>query len=721
MMFKQSQSNNKEKILKVSKRRILYTKVFILLVFCVILARLGQIQVFHAAELQVIAKDQYEKIVPLPASRGNIFDRNGKTLVSNTVEVSVYIDPSVIVKDSIPSLVRIFSELFGGSHKHYLNLFKSKKQYVLVKKRAAIEVKKYFEDKHYYGVILVDEPKRLYHYGTIGSQLLGGITADTIGAGGIERSLNNELKGKNGYVILQRNGKGMSKANVDYPRVEPTNGNDVYLTIDLAYQSIAEEELQIGVQKFQADVGIIVMLKPATGEVLAIAQYPNFNPNNILTSDSAHLRIRAVTDMIEPGSVFKIVTASAAIENKLVKLEQSFFAENGSYKIYHGKTFRSITDHVAHSYLTFREAMEQSSNIVFAKVSDIIGDKVMYTQARNFGFGSPTNIELSVEAAGILSKPSDWSAFTLNTMAYGYEISATPLQVASAYATIANKGVLMKPFLVKKTINEKNEVVNENEPTTIRRVMSENTAYTLKKILEGVILNGTAKAAGVEGLSVAGKTGTARQIIDKKYSFKRYFASFVGFFPVEDPQVVCLVILDNPKHGSYTGGTTSAPIFHEIAYKLCNVKGVHVQNTGPLKKVNLHLRAEVIVPDVRNMQYSSAKKVLENQGLLSQCVGDGKVISTQNPRAGTIVTKGSTIILIANNYQLAEKNGFRTVPDVVGFPVRRAINRLEIEGLESRVYGSGIVTSQSPEAGIVASGKTIVSLVCNNSKPTASR
>lgn len=721
MKFKQSQSNNKDQILKVSKRRILYTKVFLLFVLLVILARLGQIQFFHAAELQLIVKDQYEKIVPLPASRGNIFDRNGTILVSNTIEVSVYIDPSVIRKDSISSLVRIFSELFGGSHKQYDDLFKSKKQYVLVKKRAAIDVKKFFEDKPYYGVILVDEPKRLYHYGTIGSQLLGGITADTIGAGGIERSLSNELKGKNGYMILQRNGKGMSKATVDYPRVEPTNGNDVYLTIDLAYQSIAEEELQIGVQKFEADVGIIVMLKPATGEVLAMAQYPNFNPNNILQSDSNYLRIRAVTDMIEPGSVFKIVTAAAAIENKLVKLEQNFFSENGSYKIYHGKTFRTITDHVPHRNLTFREAMEQSSNIVFAKISDIIGDKAMYTQARDFGFGSLTNIELPVEAAGMLSKPSDWSAFTLNTMAYGYEISATPLQVASAYAAIANKGVLMKPFLVKKTINEKNEVVNENKPTTIRRVMSENTAYTLKKILEGVILNGTAKAAGVEGLSVAGKTGTARQIVDKKYSHKRYFASFVGFFPVEDPQVVCLVILDNPKHGGYTGGTTSAPIFHEIAYKLCNVKGVHVQNIGYSKNKNLKIASEVIIPDVCNMKYSSAKKVLENQGLLSQCVGDGKVISTQNPKAGTVVKKGSTIILTVNNYQADEKNGFHTVPDVVGFPLRRAINRLQIEGFEIRPYGSGIVANQSPEAGVVASEKTIVSLVCNNQKPTASR
>jgi cell division protein FtsI (penicillin-binding protein 3) len=721
MKYKQSQSNNKDKTRKVSKRRILHVKVFILVVFFVILARLGQIQVFHAAELQVIAKDQYEEIVPLPASRGNIFDRNGIPLVSNTIEVSVYIDPSVIVKDSVSSLVRIFSEQFGGSRKQYLELFKSKKQYVLVKKRAVIDVKKFFEDKHYYGVILVDEPKRLYHYGPIGSQLLGGITADTIGAGGIERSLSNELKGKNGYMILQRNGKGMSKATVEYPRVEPTNGNDVYLTIDLAYQFIAEEELQIGVKKFEADLGMIVMLKPATGEILAIAQYPNFNPNNILLSDSNHLRIRAVTDMIEPGSVFKIVTASAAIENKLVKLEQSFFAENGSYKIYHGKTFRSITDHVAHSYLTFREAMEQSSNIVFAKISDIIGDKVMYTQARNFGFGSLTNIELPVEAAGMLNKPSDWSAYTLNTMAYGYEISATPLQMASAYAAIANKGVLMKPFLVKKIINEKIEVVKENQPTTIRRVISENTAYTLKKILEGVIRNGTAKAAGVEGLSIAGKTGTARQIIDKKYSHKRYFASFIGFFPVEDPQVVCLVILDNPKHGGYTGGTTSAPIFHEIAYKLCNVKGVHVNNTDHSKKTNLHSAIEVVSPEVRNMQYSDAKKVLENQGLISQRVGDGKIIDTQNPKAGTIVNKGSTIILTTNIYQSAEKNGFRTVPDVVGFPLRRAINRLEIEGLESRAYGSGIVTSQSPEAGVVASEKTIVSLVCNNPKPTASR
>jgi cell division protein FtsI/penicillin-binding protein 2 len=720
-MFRKLEKNIGEKIHTISSRRILFTKIILLTSFLLVLVRLGQIQLFYSGELQSIAKSQYENRVVIPASRGNIYDRNGNILVSNTVEVSIYIDPYVVLKDSIPSLVKTFSKLFGESWNHYKDLFKLKSRYVLVKKRASIEVRKFFEEKSYHGLILVDEPKRLYHFGSIGSQLLGGITADTIGAGGIERSLNNELKGKDGYMVLQRNGKGISKATVDYPRVEPANGNNVHLTIDLTYQSIAEEALKMGVEKFSSDVGFVVMLKPGTGEILALAQYPNFNPNNILLSDSSYLRIRAVTDMIEPGSVFKIVTASVALEKNLVRPEQKFFAENGTYRVFHGKAVRVITDHVAHGYLTFREALEQSSNIVFAKISDIIGGEAMFTQARNFGFGNLTNIELPVEASGVLNKPSDWSAFTLNTMAYGYEISATPLQIAMAYATIANKGILMKPFLVKKIVNEKGEIIREGQPITIRRVVSERTACLLKDFLKGVIVNGTAKAASVEGLDIAGKTGTARQIIDRTYSRKKYFASFVGFFPVNDPQVVCLVILDNPKHGGYTGGTTSAPIFHDIASKLCTVKGINTKDYDSISNKYQNMSDEVIIPDVCNMQSSIAQQILENQNLVSQCIGNGTVIMSQDPHSGTIVKRGSTIRLIVNNRQIAAKNEFRTVPNVIGLSLRRAINRLGLEGFETHSYGSGIVISQSPESGVTASEKTIVSLTCEKQNVTASR
>jgi cell division protein FtsI/penicillin-binding protein 2 len=710
-----NKNNSQPGVLKTTRLRLIFIKVILLIAFIGIIVRLVQIQIFRSSDLSRIAKSQYESRVTLPASRGNIYDRNGNILVSNTMEVSVYIDPEVIAKDSVPSLITAFTKFFGGNRKYYQNLLCLKSNYVLVKKKAPIEVKKFFREKRYYGVIIVDEPKRLYHYGSIASQLLGGITADTIGAGGVERSMNNELKGVDGYMILQRNGKGETKATIDYPRVEPVNGNDIYLTIDLTYQSIAEKELQTGVEKFGADVGIVVMLKPNTGEVLAITQYPSFNPNNILASDSNNLRIRAVTDVVEPGSVFKIVTASVAIEKKLVVPEQRFFAENGTYKVIRGRASRVINDHAPHGFLSFREALEQSSNIVFAKISDIIGEEALYTQARNFGFGNLTNIELPVEATGVLSKPSEWSAFTLNTMAYGYEVSATPLQVAAAYAAIANDGVLMKPFLLKKIVNEKNITTTEVQPTTVRRVVSSKTASTLKEFLKGVIVNGTAKAAAVDGLNIAGKTGTARQFIDKTYSHKKYFASFVGFYPVEEPQVVCMVILDNPKHGGYTGGTTSAPIFHNITNKICTVKGLHNRTNEAANDINKYISDEIVVPDVCNLQYSVGRKILESQQLITTCSGEGKVIMTQNPKPGTITKKGAIVTLTINNHQSNIKEQHRTVPNVVGLPLRRAINRLEFEGFDTSSNGNGIVTSQSPEAGVIASEKTIVCLICENS------
>ncbi len=710
---------NKYKLtgLKEKSRRIFIIKIILLIGFLLVSFRLVQIQVFKSSDFQKFAKRQYEAKIPLSASRGNIYDRNGNILASNTTFTTFAIDPSFVSEEEGKRIVSIFSKVFNKPKKYYLDKIRSEKKFEYLERCVLPSYRKFIENEQIKGLIVIDEQKRIYHYGSLAGQVLGGTNIDNEGVRGIELFADDFLKGKNGYMILQRDGWGRAKVSVEYPRIEPENGNHLYLTIDLAYQSIAEEEIKRGVEIYKADGGIAVLLKPSTSEILAIAQYPGFNPNNISNDDIKNQRIRAITDMFEPGSVFKLVTASAALEQNSVKPNQRFNAEKGKYKIVSNRGSRTITDVKPFDYLTFKEAIEYSSNIVMAKISDIIGQEALFIKARDFGFGSLTYLELPAESKGVLKKPKDWSGTTLNTMSYGYEVSATPIQIVSAYSAVANKGVLMKPYLISKVVNENDEVVFQNKPVTIRRVVSEKTAEIITEFFEGVIERGTATATYIEGFRIAGKTGTARQMIDGKYTQKKFFANFIGYFPVENPQIVCLIMLDNPTLGGYTGGTTSAPIFKNIADRISMTNSVFTK-TNIVLAVNNEVNNETIVPDLCNLQLSIALKVLESQDLIAESFGTGKVILEQDPDAGEVVPKGSKIRIMFSKKNDLTTEEYALVPNVVGLPLRRAINRLSMDGFEIKYYGNGIVISQSPESGQNAISKTVVSLHCENNKNT---
>jgi cell division protein FtsI (penicillin-binding protein 3) len=694
-----------------SPGRLLTVKIILLIAFLAAALRLIQIQILDSNKYQAIARKQYEVRIVLPSTRGNIYDRQGSILVSNSMFFSYAADPK-IVGDGANAVAKRFSRVFGKPEQVYLQKLESEKRFVWLERHVNPEVAKKLQANTLEGVAELNEPKRLYHYDNIGGQVIGCTNTDNVGISGIEFSRDAQLRGIDGFVVMQRDGMGRKRPSADYPRQDPVHGHSIRLTIDVRYQSIVEDELKKGVDRTKAIAGLALILNPATGEVLAMSHYPSLNPYDVAQTDIQTLRARAVSDMYEPGSVFKIVTASAALENKLVEPNQMFFAEHGKYKVpLNGGKFRLITDTHESGNITFQQGMEISSNIVMAKVSDIIGAERLYTQARDFGFGMTTGIELSGEASGELKKPVEWSGATLNSIAYGYEIAATPLQIAAAYCAVANGGVLMKPYLIINEMNENGEIIHNGRPEKIRRVISEETARTLRDFFIGVVERGTGQPARIPGITIAGKTGTSRKFVDGKYESGSYNASFVGFFPAEKPEIVCLVILENPKTGGYTGAMASAPIFKAIAQQIINNNGLF-SKTAIAKNDGKENRPITTVPNVSHIQREIAEGILENSGLRVSVLGDGDIVYRQIPEAGNNVLRGESVQLILNQSNTAAVNGAIAIPDLRGMSVRRAINRLTAEKLDVAVVGSGVVVHHYPGANEFAPPGTKVTLIC---------
>ncbi|MEK7818464.1 MAG: penicillin-binding transpeptidase domain-containing protein [Bacteroidota bacterium] len=693
----------------LEKKRIMrFYVVIVAIIFLFVVAgvRLFDIQVVDGEKYATRAVQQQNSEIILPATRGIIYDKNSTPIVSNTMFVSFAADPK-ITKPNAKKFSNIFGKVFDKPSQQYLAKLKSKKRFVWLERSVHPDIAKKIDIKSLDGIIAINEPRRLYHLEEIGGQLVGAINIEQKGIAGIEYRYDEMLRGQNGKLIMERDALGNQRPSVDFPKINPIDGNSVYLTIDQEYQTIAFDEIRRGVEKMKADAGHVVLLNPKSGAVLAMVNYPSLFPSRAVSSQNEQYKIYAIADMFEPGSVFKIVTAAAAIEKKSIQSTQKFFAENGEWKIkLSSDKIRTIKDSHPHGELTFQEAMETSSNIVMAKLSNIIGADDFYLTARNFGFGMSTGIDLPGESGGELKKPFQWSSTTLNTMSFGYEVGATPLQITLAYLVIANDGILMKPYLIEKIVDSNGEVIEENSPEKIRRVISEKTSRILKNMFVGVVERGTGSEAKIIGVSIAGKTGTSKKFVDGKYQDGIYNASFVGFYPADEPEIVCLVIIENPRVGSYYGGQASAPIFRAIAERIVNNKGLL---TKILATENNLLAEEKnnFVPEISNTHIESAKIILEKRGMKYKIVGKGSLVVEQFPIAGTEYNDKIEINLITEEI---ENNIKSETANVRGMTLRRAINRLSKSNFEIVVNGSGIVVDQIESAS--TSSKKKITLIC---------
>ncbi len=692
--------------------RLLMVKIVFLLAFVAAAARLVQIQLLEAGKYQDIAKRQYEARVPLVAERGNIYDRNGNVLAANSLFVSFAADPK-IAGDDAKFIAKEFSKVTGKPEKEYIGKLQSNKRFVWMERHLRPDVAELIPLKKMGGIVKMNEAMRLYHYDELAGQALGATNIDNAGVSGIEQQFDAKLRGRDGYVIMQKDGLGRKRPSVDYPREEAVNGHSIELTIDLQYQSIADEELKKGIARTQAEAGLVVMMRPQTGEILAMANYPQVNLNNVQHADV--LKNRIVSDMYEPGSVFKIVTASAALQNEVVTVEKKFYGENGTYKIeYPGKKIRFINDAHPLRDVTFLEAMAYSSNIVMAKVSDLIGQEKLYKQARDFGFGMMTGIELPSESNGQLKKTSEWSMASLNSIAYGYEVGVTPLQIVSAYSAIANDGMLMKPYIVQREKDENGQEVYAGQPQMIRRVIPKEVNAQVKQMLEGVVEFGSGTVVKIPGVHIAGKTGTSRKHVNGKYEEGSYNASFVGFFPAEKPEIVCLVMIEKPNVGGYYGAIASAPIFKAIAERIINNNGLIAKTMIAEQSVQTNQRNEatVSIPDVTSKDIDDAIASLKQSALAAKIIGTGEEVVRQYPPAGKKVERGSIVQLMMNETEQTVVAGALTVPEVRGMSVRRAVNKLAAEQLGVSIVGSGIVLNQFPFPGTQMKQGTKVTIIC---------
>ena len=505
--------------------------------FLGLVARLVYIQIFRAEAYRERAREQYEARVDLPAARGYISDRNGKVLVSNMMYVSFAADPSIARGDRDDIAMR-FAEVFNKPRDMYMGLMRdTKRQFVWLERGVKPSLSSRIPAGELRGLIAREEPKRLYHYDRAAGQLIGVTGIDNYGLSGLEQQFDRWLKGHDGEVIFQRDALRRMRPTVDYPRIDPVDGQNLVLTIDSDIQSVMEEELELGVKRAQAESGEAVMVDPATGEILAMATYPSVNPNDMANLDLAVLRNRVIADAFEPGSIFKLVTISSLLENKSVRLDEVFNAENGTYRPpIGGGRFREITDTHPYKSLTFQKAVEQSSNIVMAKAALRVGPEKLFRTARAYGFGATTGIELPAEADGALKKPSEWFGTTLQSMAFGYDVSATALQIVMAYAAVANRGVLMKPYVVRQVLDAQGEVMAETQPRKVRPVIDPENAAVVTKLLEAVVEHGTGTPAKVAGLRIAGKTGTSRQTVNGRYVPGQLYGIICRLLPCRRPQ-----------------------------------------------------------------------------------------------------------------------------------------------------------------------------------------
>ena len=682
------------------KNKIIFrinTLKFLLTFLCaLIIWKLFCIQVIKGKEYQKIASTQYKKEKPIPAKRGYIYDRNMRILAQDLKFYSFgcYLDK---IKNR-NKIAATFARYLGENKNKYLKKMRGKKGFVFLDRKVEKKIGDEIWEHGLEGVSRKLYYSRYYPASNTTAQITGFTDVDNRGLTGLEKQYEEILRGKNGSTIYSADAIGRTFPDPTSIFKAPKNGSSVVLTIDLICQTIAEEELKKAVEKSKAAGGMIAIMNPKTGEMLAMASCPDFNPNEPQKSKTYNYKNRFICDTFEPGSTFKLIAASAVLEENIKKPADVIFCENGSINLFNHK----IRDSKPHGNLTFQQVIEKSSNIGVIKCSMLIGKRKLYSYARDFGFGNETGMGLIGEVRGTLKKPSNWSKLSLPMISFGHEITTTGIQLINAYAAVANKGILIKPQIIKEILNTEGDIISKTHTEEIRRVVSEKTANTLKSFFVGAVEHGTGINAKVEGITIGGKTGTAQKVLSngKGYSNSNYTASFVGFWPAENPEFVCLVVIESPRNGHY-GGTVAAPALKNIVKRITNIpsrksKIVWKPEDDPSDKGET---LRVRIPDVRNLTLKSAKRKLERFDQFVEISGNGSIVTQQNPKPGSYLDSGKTITLVCTN-AASEENKYITAPRVVGMSMRKAINTIQQKQMKFKVtYGSGVVVEQSPKPG----------------------
>lgn len=542
----------------LSKTRLFLVFSFFLLALFGLLVKLGVLQIFKSPQCKTLWQNQSNFMIELQPMRGRVVDAKGHEYALDLRLDSLYANGRLMKnKSAVASKLAV---ILGFDRARILRLLNRDKQFVWIARKLSPQKVEAIKKLEVEGLDFVKESLRVYPKGAAACQLVGFTDVDSNGLEGIERFYNSFLKGARGWKLGLKDAKQRELVSKEVEAVPPVDGFNVHLTIDEVIQSMADKELAETCKKHNAIGGSIVVMDPKTGDILAMATTPVYDLNNARNSKSEHRRNRPITDLFEPGSVFKGVTLSAILENKTFPLTEKFDCERGSWAVA-GKV---LHDHRGSGILTYREVIERSSNIGTVKGAMRLGASKLYDTIRRFGFGSGTGVGLPGEVSGIVPHPRSWSRSSIINIPIGQGVAVTPLQLAASFAAIANDGILMKPRVVTTIDDSQGRAIQSFEPEEVRRVLSKETSLQVRSVLEGAISRGTGKKAAVPGFKAAGKTGTAQKVVNGNYSHDKFFASFVGFVPYDEPRLVICVSIDEP-HPVIYGGEVSAPAFSRLA------------------------------------------------------------------------------------------------------------------------------------------------------------
>ena len=521
------------------------------------------LQLIAAPRYAALANSQHDVHDLIRAQRGGLYDRQGRPLAITVPAPSIFANPRGITAKR--DVARQLARVVGGDARMIQRRLEKDKRFVWIARQQEPQIASAILALHDTDVGMVEEPKRLYPHGRLGSHLLGFVDVDQRGLEGLELSFNGTLQGRDGWRETLHDAKGNLLIGPWTEQRLPSNGRDVLLTIDGVVQQVAEETLEWGVKTYHAKGGSVIVMDPRSGAILALANAPSYDTNAPAKVPADRRRNRAITDLFEPGSTFKIVTASALLEEGKITPEEPIFCENGSY---HTVARHILHDHRPHGLLPFRDVMKFSSNIGVAKAAQRLKPRELHEYIRRFGFASKTGIDIPGEVSGIVPPTARWSKLSPFIVPIGQEVAVTPMQLAVMTAVIANGGLRIQPYVVDRIQTLDGRVVASHEAMAPVRIISAQTAAIIQEMLQGVVESGTGQLANVQGLTVAGKTGTAQKLEPTgRYSHSRFVASFVGFGPVPDPRFVIVVCVDEP-HPLYFGGVVSAPMFKRIVERL---------------------------------------------------------------------------------------------------------------------------------------------------------
>jgi cell division protein FtsI (penicillin-binding protein 3) len=652
----------------IMKRRVAVVSLMLGLWVAGIEAKLIYLQVFDRADLAARAERQQERTPPSPARRGDILDRRGRVLATSVDADTIYAVPTEIANpaEAAKKICDALRDCDAKERKSIAEKLGQKRAFAYVKRQVAPDQAERVAALNLDGVGFIKESKRFYPNKELAAHLLGWVGIDNKGLSGLEHTYDPQIRGKAGTILVHTDARHKAFSRSERP---PTTGSTIELTIDENLQHIAERELHAGVLENRAAGGTAIIMNPHTGEILAMANEPTFNPNAFRDFDDDDRRNRAVQDLYEPGSTFKVVTASAAIEEKLMPIDTMIDVSGGQIRIDKGRVV-----HDTHDYgtLSFTDVIVKSSNVGAIKIGFRLGKERLSDYVARYGFGHTVSPDFPSESPGIVWRQDKWTDSALASVSMGYQVGVTPLQMLAAVSAVANGGKYIEPRVVRAVYKDNRRYAVQ--PKVVRETISADTAATMTGIMEGVVERGTAKAAQIPGYTIAGKTGTAAKLVNGHYSTSDWNASFVGFLPSRDPAVAIIVVTDSPHTKGHTGGVVSAPVFKNIAEAT-----LRYLNVGP----TINPPAPVLV--------AREEPAERNAG-------------GADPEATPIVS-------------LVADGPAGTVPDLRGMSARDAVRRLVKLGITAHVTGDGFVVAQAPAAGEPIAGESVCRLVLERRPP----